>query len=240
MNASHLIENYLQGRRQFLRTLGFGAACGLIATPGLFAEALTRTPTLTEGPFYPDKLPLDTDNDLLIINDSIHPGVGEITHMTGKIMTSTGKPVRNAFVEIWQVDSLGSYLHKGGRSEKFDSNFQGYGRFVTGMDGGYYFRTIKPVPYPGRTPHVHVAVSMNGKRVFTTQMLIKGEPMNEKDGVFKQVTDAKQRESIMAEFKPLEGSKIGELTANFDIVLGKTLEELPNGQLGIGERNWKR
>ena len=55
----------------------------------------------------PDKLPLDTDNDLLILNDAITPAVGEITHLTGHVVTKSGQPLRNAFVEIWQVDHNG-------------------------------------------------------------------------------------------------------------------------------------
>ena len=223
-------------RRQFIQTAALGAS--FYAVPGLFAEQLVVTPPVAEGPFYPDKLPLDTDNDLLVINDSITPAVGEITHLTGHVFTAKGEPVRNAFVEIWQCDSTASYVHTEGRNpEGFDSNFQGYGRFLTGVDGRYYFRTIKPVPYSlsgvFRTPHIHVAVSKNGKRIFTTQMLIDGHEANEKDGLFRRVKDPAQRKSILVEFDPLEGSKLGELTANFDIVLGKTVEELEDGKLGI-------
>src|SRR6476661_7839125 len=96
-------------RRGFLSAMTFGAAA--FATRGLFADELVRTPRQTEGPFYPDKLPLDTDNDLLVINDTITPAVGEVTHLTGRILDSKGNPVRNALVEIWQVDNNGSYIH---------------------------------------------------------------------------------------------------------------------------------
>ena len=87
-------------RRQFLKQTAFGAA--FFTTSGLFAEQLVPTARVGEGPFYPDKLPLDTDNDLLIINDSITPAVGQITHLAGRILNSSGQPIRNAFVEIWQ------------------------------------------------------------------------------------------------------------------------------------------
>ena len=191
------------------------------------------------GPFYPDKLPLDTDNDLLLINDAITPAVGEITHLNGKILDSSGSPIRNAFVEIWQCDSSGAYLHsQSSNRARQDKNFQGYGRFLTDARGQYYFRTIKPVAYPGRTPHIHVAVSKNGKRIFTTQMLINGNPNNERDGLFRQIRDPAARRSILVDFKPLPKSKMGELTANFDIVLGRTVEELEDGRIrgGIGQR----
>ena len=125
-------------------------------------------------------LPLDTDNDLLVINDSITPAVGQITHLAGRIFGPTGQAIRNAIVEIWQVDKNGAYLHsKSGNREKRDPNFQGFGRFLTGSTGEYLFRTIKPVPYPGRTPHIHFAIKARGHEKFTTQCYIKGEPGNE-------------------------------------------------------------
>ena len=96
-------------RRVFLGALG----AAFFTTPGLFAQELTRTPAQTEGPFYPDKLPLDTDNDLLVINDAITPAVGKITHLTGKVLDMKGNPIRNAVVEIWQCDAAGAYLHSG-------------------------------------------------------------------------------------------------------------------------------
>jgi protocatechuate 3,4-dioxygenase beta subunit len=215
--------------------MAFGAAA--FATPGLFAEELIATPRLTEGPFYPDKLPLDTDNDLLIINDSVTPAVGEVTHLTGRVLSPAGEPVRNAFVEIWQVDHHGAYLHSGtSNADRRDSNFQGYGRFLTDSKGQYYFRTIKPVPYPGRTPHIHFGVSKNGQRILTTQLLINGHPQNASDGVIRSVRDPLALETIMVDFKPIPDSKIGELAANFDLVLGVTVEEDEQGKLvgGIG------
>ncbi len=211
-------------RRTFLQSAGFlAAACHV---RGLFAEELARTPSLTEGPFYPDHLPLDTDNDLLILNDSLTPAVGELTHLSGRVLGPDGEPVRNAFVEIWQVDGNGVYLHSGdSRKAMQDKNFQGYGRFVTDSTGRYYFRTIKPVPYPGRTPHIHFGISQYGKRILTTQLLIKGHPQNENDGVFRGLRDEQARERLLVDFKPLPDSRVGELAANFDIVLGQTPPE---------------
>lgn len=211
-------------RRQFAKYLSFGAA--MLTSAGAFAEELTKTPDMTEGPFYPDKLPLDTDNDLLIVNDGITPAVGEITHLSGKILDQNGAPVRSAFVEVWQCDNQGAYLHSGSSNrETYDNNFQGYGRFMTDVKGQYYFRTIKPVPYPGRTPHIHFAVSINGKRHLTTQLLIKGHEQNERDGLFRQIKEAKLREMLVTEFKPIKESKLGELAANWDLVLGVTPNE---------------
>jgi protocatechuate 3,4-dioxygenase beta subunit len=207
-------------RRDFLR--GMAATSLALYAPGVFAEELTRTPPQMEGPFYPDRLPLDTDNDLLIINDGITPAVGAITHLGGRILDERGEPIRNAVVEIWQVDNNGAYLHSGTNNrDRRDANFQGFGRFTTGSTGHYYFRTIKPVPYPGRTPHIHFAVKTKGRDRFTTQCYIKGEPQNERDGILQR-TDAKARQAIIVDFAPIANSKIGELAARFDVVLGVT------------------
>lgn len=211
-------------RRGFLRGVAAGAAA-LYATPGLFAEELSLTPRQTEGPFYPDHLPLDTDNDLLIVNDDITPAVGEVTHLSGRILDRHGDPLRNALVEIWQVDNNGVYLHSGSNNAGGrDKNFQGFGRFLTGSSGEYYFRTIKPVLYPGRTRHIHFAVKLKGRDKWTTQCYVKGEPQNERDGILRSIRDAKARDSIIVDFAPLEGSKAGELAARFDIVMGFTPE----------------
>ena len=223
------IDYARRSRRRFLSQIGAGvagfAASGALAKEA-FAEELLVTPQLTEGPFYPDKMPIDTDNDLIIVNNSTTPAVGEVTHLSGRILTASGSPVRNAYVEIWQVDHNGIYLNSRDRNHaERDQNFQGYGRFLTDSNGQYYFRTIKPVPYPGRCPHIHVAISQNGRRIYTTQLMINGDPQNERDGVFRGVRDAAGRKAIQVDFKPLPDSAIGELTASFDVVMGLTPED---------------
>jgi protocatechuate 3,4-dioxygenase, beta subunit len=219
MNQIHVIQN----RRVFLSTVTVGMAA--FTTRGLFADELVRTPKQTEGPFYPNKLPLDTDNDLLVINDGITPAVGEVTYLTGRILDSKGDPVRSALVEIWQVDNNGAYIHtKDPQAEKHDKNFQGFGRFLTDSTGEYYFRTIKPVLYTGRTRHIHFKIKRGSKELLTTQCYVKGEPANERDGIYKSIRDPKARESVTVDFAPLPGSRIGELAAKFDVVLGFTPE----------------
>jgi protocatechuate 3,4-dioxygenase, beta subunit len=220
MSISH------SSRRGFLGALALGATA--LTARGAFAEELTRTPTTNEGPFYPTQLPLDTDNDLLIINDSITPAVGEITHLSGRVLDAKGDPLRNAVIEIWQCDRDGAYLKQSTRDgEKFDTNFQGYGRFLTGSTGEYYFRTIKPVPYHGRpAAHIHARVWKEDKKLLTTECFIKGFAGNERDGQFKQIRarDPKGHATLCLDFAPVEGSKIGELAARWDIVLGYSPE----------------
>lgn len=206
-------------RRQFLHTFGLSAA--FFTAPGAFAAALQQTPNVGFGPFYPDHLPLDTDNDLILINDALTPAVGEISYVGGRVLGPDGKPIRNAMVEIWEADRNGIYIHSGsgGDKAKADKNFQGYGRFLTGESGEYLFRTIKPVAYTGRCPHIHYAVKLPGRDKWTTELHIKDHPLNAKDGVTRGV---KNPERLEAEFKPVVGSKAGELAAKFDLVMGLT------------------
>ena len=211
-------------RRAFLGTLALGATA--FTARGVFADELTRTPTTNEGPFFPKKLPLDTDNDLLIINDAITPAVGEITHLGGRLLDARGNPLRNAVIEIWQCDKDGTYLkqHQQG-DEKFDTNFQGYGRFLTSSTGEYYFRTIKPVPYRGRpAAHIHARIWQGEKRLLTTESFVKGLQTNERDGQFRRIRsrDPKGHATLCLDFAPIKDSRIGELAARWDIVLGYT------------------
>jgi protocatechuate 3,4-dioxygenase beta subunit len=214
-------------RRAFLGTVAASAA--FFTTRGLFAEELLKTPEVTEGPFYPDKLPLDTDNDLIIINDSITPAVGEITHLSGRVLDTSGSPLRNLTVEIWQCDANEVYINTGdsdAKKDQQDKNFQGFGRFTTDSKGEYRFRTIKPVPYPGRpAPHIHVKVKRGDRELLTTQINIAGHPGNEVDGIVKSAGGLIERELTMAQWKKVEGSKIGEWAARHDLILGRTPDE---------------
>jgi len=221
------LESFLT-RRGWLRG---GLTLGSVAlfAPGAFAEQLARTPRLTEGPFYPNRLPLDTDNDLLIVNNAITPAVGEVTHLSGRVLSAAGEPLRGAVVEIWQVDNRGVYLHTAdsGRRQR-DTNFQGFGRCAVNRAGEYRFRTIKPVPYTGRTPHIHVKVKKGNRELLTTQIFVNGHPQNRRDMVFGGIRDPLDRELVLVDFQPIKESKIGELSAHFDIVLGVTPADAPD------------
>ena len=207
-------------RRRLLRAL-FLTSAGLWV-PSAFAEALTLTPRTTAGPYFPDKLPLDQDNDLLRITDDITPALGTITNVGGRVLDKDGQPLKGALVELWQADDAGCYIHSNGeqRGKKRDAHFQGYGKFETASDGAWRFRTIKPGLYTGRTRHFHFGVTLPGQRRFTTQLIFAGEPGNERDMVLNEIRDAVQRASIIREFKADADTK--EITGAWDIVMGLT------------------
>lgn len=199
-------------RRVILAAAGLAAA----ALPGV-AVARIATPQQMRGPFYPDRMPLDQDNDLTRLMHG-DPSQGEITELSGCVMHLDGTPVKNALVEIWQCDANGRYIHRddaGGRPR--DPGFQGYGKTRSGSDGGYRFRTIKPVPYPGRAPHIHVAVTAPGGKELVTQLYVDGARENGYD-FLRGLLSAEERAAVTVPFR-LSGAGSGHLAARFDIVM---------------------
>jgi protocatechuate 3,4-dioxygenase beta subunit len=211
-------------RRKFLAHIGAaGLTSAFMTVPGAFAQALVTTPQQTEGPYYPVTLPLDTDNDLLLINNTITPAIGRIAYLSGKILDSGGSPVRYAHVEIWHADNTGAYIHPSSMGYAGrDRNFQGFGRFLTSSSGEYLFRTIVPGLYTGRTRHIHMKVKVSGQSDFTTQVYFEGEPMNAMDGVLQGIRNSQQRNSVIVPFNAVAGSRVNALAGVFNVVLGMT------------------
>ncbi len=199
------------------------AALGAALAPGAlpaWAAQLLKTPRQTRGPFYPLELPLERDNDLVTVAGGSGVARGEVAHVAGRVLDESGRPLPRARVEIWQCDANGRYRHPRDRRDvPLDPNFQGYGQFVTGADGGYRFRTIKPVAYPGRAPHIHVAVSGPGFEPLVTQLYVAGAPENAADGVLNGIADPQARQRLVVPFEPAAGEAAPALLARFDIVL---------------------
>jgi protocatechuate 3,4-dioxygenase beta subunit len=200
---------------------GLSSLTMLAALPKTVLAGLVPTPRQSLGPFYPDELPLDSDNDLVQIAGRADLALGEITDLRGRVVDQDGRPVAGALVEIWQCDANGRYLHsRDTRVVPRDPNFQGYGRYTAGDDGRYRFRTIKPVPYPGRAPHIHFAVSAPGREPLVTQMYVQGAPENGRDWLLNGVQEAAAREALIVAFEPAPGNPVAQLQAEFEIVLG--------------------
>ena len=203
-------------RRRFLTTVSAGS---LALSPAAGQAALLITPSQTEGPFYPRRRDLfsDIDNDLVLIADKTRKAGGTILQLRGRVVDADGQPVKGAVVEIWQCDINGRYLHGGdtSRSRKRDAHFQGYGHTRTDGNGQYEFRTIKPVPYPGRTPHIHFKVNGTSGETLTTQMYVTGEPDNERDGLYNSLSPD-ERDRLTIELKPAAERS---LTGAFEIVV---------------------
>lgn len=204
-------------------------------TNELYAEALALTPRATEGPYYPDHLPLDQDNDLTQILGGAAPAGGTVTEFGGRLLKADGSPVAGRVIELWQADVNGCYIHSRGvqRGKERDPHFQGYGKVTTNEKGEYRFRTIRPGLYTGRTIHWHLAVNEGQTRLLTTQLFIAGVEQNDRDGILQRMGTPEQRLSVIREFNPpTPGS--GELVGTWDIVLGETPEEPEERRGGPG------
>lgn len=205
-------------RRLLIGAAAFGAA----AVARLDAAfAAVRTPRQTTGPFYPVELPLDRDNDLARVGGAASPAQGQITHLFGRVLGEDDRPIAGARIEIWQCNAFGRYHHpRDTRDAPLDPGFQGYGATVSAADGGYRFRTIKPVPYPGRTPHVHFAITASGMDRLVTQMYLAGEPLNAHDGLYNSIRDPAARAAVTVALAPAPQLESSAIAGTFDIVLG--------------------
>jgi protocatechuate 3,4-dioxygenase, beta subunit len=208
--APHLQPHPL--RRQIVGGLAATLALPVFVPHALAQATLRPTPAQTEGPFYPVRLPDDTDFDLLA-QGKLRYTRGTAAWLAGAVTDSSGRPLRGAVVEIWQCDQQGHYHHPGDGGNA-DPAFQGFGRVVAGSDGSYRFRTLRPAAYSGRTPHIHVKVKLAQRELLTTQLYVEGEPGNERDGLWRRLSAA-DRAAITVPFQPAADG----LQARFPIVV---------------------
>lgn len=183
------------------------------------AAAREPTPRQSLGPFYPVDWAGDADSDLVRVTGEAARALGQVAHIRGRIVDRAGRPLSGAKVEIWQCDANGVYRHPRDRGNR-DAGFQGRGRMLASGDGEWAFRTIRPVPYPGRTPHIHFRVLAPDGCELVTQLYVAGEPLNERDFLLNAIRDPRERERIIARFDPADRIESGALLANFEIVIG--------------------
>ena len=210
-NLSPLTTHSLLRRKAIAAVLVVAPAI-LLGSRAQAAAGLRATPAQTEGPFYPLVFPDDSDFDLLR-NGALNYTEGQSVWLDGSVSDLAGRPVAGAQVEIWQCDHAGHYHHPGdgGRA---DSRFQGFGRVTVGADGHYRFRTMRPVAYSGRTPHIHVKVRLGKRELLTTQLYVANDPGNPRDFLWHKLSAA-DRAALTVDFAPGRDG----LRATFPIVL---------------------
>jgi protocatechuate 3,4-dioxygenase beta subunit len=205
------------------RRLAISAAALLLPVPGLArAQQLLRpVPKMTEGPFYPDKLPADRDADLASVKGRPGPAQGRILHLSGRVLDERGRPISYTRIELWQANAHGRYINSrdGDASGPLDPGFQGYGALATDAEGRYRIRTVLPGPYPGRTRHLHFKFEA-GRTRLTTQMFFEGERGNEQDGVYAAL-DRDERRAATGRYVERSGDMEAQsLAVSWDVVLG--------------------
>jgi protocatechuate 3,4-dioxygenase beta subunit len=217
-------------RRTLERRLLVAGLAGSVVLPLARAQSprpLAATPSQTLGPFYPRdpiERPDETDADLLRVDGDRVLTKGVPIYFTGRVADRRGGPVADAVVEIWQCDANAVYHHPdGGAEAQRDPNFQGYGVAKTDAGGTFHFRTIRPVAYPGRTPHMHVRVQAADGRVLATQLYLPDEPGNRSDFLFRRL-NADEQSALMLRFGPATPSAHAlargtRQTAHADLVL---------------------
>jgi len=222
----------MQGGPGIPARLGHAGLIGglaVLARPGIAgaagAPAGRPTPPQSEGPFFPRELPLDRDSDLTRVVGQSAVARGDLTDLVGTVTDISGRPQAGVLVEIWQVNAFGRYHHpRDSRGDRpLDPGFQGYGQATTDAAGRYRFRTIRPVTYPGRAPHIHVALSGGGSRRLTTQLYVAGAIENERDGLLNAIRDPALRNALVVPFATPAGATApgAVLEARFDIVLAQ-------------------
>lgn len=211
------------GRRALISGLGSAAALHLTSQAVNAGSGLTITPRQTEGPFYPKDWTGDIDNDLVLVQGEAAKALGRVTHVSGKILDASGNPIKNARVEIWQCDNAGVYRHPRDTSwfsrRERDPGFQGRGFTMSDGEGNYSFRTIRPVAYPGRTPHIHFKIEAPEKERLITQMYVEGDPGNARDGILNGLSE-RERASVIVRLEEAERLEQGALAGVFNIVVG--------------------
>ena len=164
----------------------------LAATPAI-ADDDDPTPAQTEGPYFTPNSPL---------RRSIVPAgaVGVRLTLTGRVLTTAGKPVARALIDFWQADAGGVYDNSGYR-------FRGHQ--LTDAKGRYALTTVVPGLYPGRTKHIHVKVQPRGGSILTTQLYFPGVARNRSDSIFRSAL-------LVHNWRKVGASR----AARFDFVLG--------------------
>lgn len=222
-----MIRGTAVSRRRLLAgsfALGVGnVASGLLPQGTARAAAAVLTPRQTEGPFYPVEIPPDSDQNLVRVAGRPEPAAGEVVQVFGQVRDERGRPLAGGRIEIWQCDAFGRYHHPGDRGGGADPNFQGFGRAVLDDDGRYAFLTIKPVPYPGRTPHIHFKIAGPGVEPLTTQMYLAGHPRNARDFLYTSIRDPAARDAVTVAFRAAPEIAPGIEAGQFDIVLRRNL-----------------
>lgn len=195
-------------------------------SPRLPLVPLPATLTERTGPVFGHSLIRPHDHDLTA-QHAADP-IGERIFVHGRILDEDARPVRGALVEVWQANAAGRYRHKADAHDApLDPNFSGAGRALTDENGYYWFKTIKPGPYPWGNHHnawrpAHIHFSLFGAGILSrlvTQMYFPGDPLQTLDPIFNSIPDEKARARMVSRLDMGRAEPNYALAYAFDVVL---------------------
>ena len=201
----------------------------VLRSPQKALLSLDNTISEITGPTFGHGIIQPLDNDL-IRNYSQHgeEAIGQRLVVYGQVLDQNARPVRGTLVEFWQANAGGRYRHK--KDQYFaplDPNFGGCGRTITGEDGSYTFRTIKPGPYPWpngvndwRPAHIHFSIFGHGfAQRLITQMYFEGDPLIWKCPIVRTIPSREAIETLIAPLDMQATIPMDAMAYKFDIVL---------------------
>ncbi|WP_456316574.1 protocatechuate 3,4-dioxygenase subunit beta [Teichococcus cervicalis] len=154
--------------------------------------------------------------------------IGERIIVFGKVLDENARPVRNTLIEVWQANAGGRYRHKNDAYlAPLDPNFGGAGRCMTDGDGNYFFRTVRPGPYPWRNhgsdwrpAHIHFSLFGDAfVQRLVSQLYFEGDPLIGLCPILGTLPDAAARERLVAKLDMNHSVPFDALAYRFDIVL---------------------
>jgi protocatechuate 3,4-dioxygenase beta subunit len=200
----------------------------VLRSPRLPLLSLQNSLSEVTGPMFGEDDLGPLDNDLILNYAKSGEPIGERILVHGHLLDENGRAVPNTLVEFWQANAGGRYRHRNDRYlAPIDPNFGGCGRTITDAAGYYYFRTIKPGPYPWRNhvnswrpAHIHFSVFGSGfAQRLITQMYFEGDPLIWRDAMIKIIPDEEAVKRLIAPLDLNAAKPLDMLAYRFDIVL---------------------
>lgn len=172
----------------------FAAAVSGAALAAQRTVEMQPTPSQVSGPYF---LPNSPESKALDLTPS--GMTGDPIEVTGQVLGTDGKEITGATVHVWLADPKGVYDNqdKAGNPIKLPpSKHRLRGRIITGKDGKYYFKALRPGNYPltengtdFRPGHIHIKIEAKGYKTLVTQLYFQDDKYNAHDldgeGFFK-------------------------------------------------------